>query len=64
MPLVVTPQAIVALSAIIALSVVHLRSSGRIVHNLLAAAGPAAALDVFGSRSGLSLGTGIDGGTW
>jgi len=35
-PLVVTPQTIVAISAIVALSLVHLHGSGRFVHNLLA----------------------------
>jgi APA family basic amino acid/polyamine antiporter len=59
MPLVVTPQSIVALSAIIALSVVHLRSSGRIVHNLLAGL-TVAALGVFVAL-GLSFGTGSMG---
>jgi basic amino acid/polyamine antiporter, APA family len=34
--LVVTPQALVAISAIVAFSMVHLHGSGRIVHNLLA----------------------------
>jgi APA family basic amino acid/polyamine antiporter len=34
--LVVTPQAIVAISAIAGLSAIHLHGSGRIVHNLLA----------------------------
>ena len=32
-----TPQALVAIAAIVALSFVHLHGSGRIVHNLLAA---------------------------
>ena len=36
LPLVVTPQALVAIGVIIALSVVHLHGSGRLVHNLLA----------------------------
>lgn len=35
-PLVVTKQALVAISAIVALSFVHLHGSGRLVHNLLA----------------------------
>ena len=35
-PLIVTPQAIVAISAIAALSLVHLHGSGRLVHNVLA----------------------------
>jgi APA family basic amino acid/polyamine antiporter len=35
-PLVVTPQAVVAIGAIAGLSLVHLHGSGRIVHNLLA----------------------------
>ena len=54
--LVVTPQALVALSAILALSLIHLRSSGRIVHNLLAGL-TVAALGGFVAL-GLSLGTG------
>jgi APA family basic amino acid/polyamine antiporter len=36
-PLTVTPQAIVAISAIVALSIIHLVGTGRVVHNLLAA---------------------------
>ena len=35
-PLIVTPQSIVAISAIVALSIIHLHGSGRLVHNLLA----------------------------
>jgi APA family basic amino acid/polyamine antiporter len=35
-PLTVTPQALVAIGAIAALSMVHLHGSGRLVHNLLA----------------------------
>ena len=35
-PLTVTPQAIVAIAAIAALSFIHLGGSGRVVHNLLA----------------------------
>jgi len=37
LPLVVTPQALVAISAIFTLSLVHLHGSGRFVHNVLAA---------------------------
>jgi len=36
--LVVTPQAIIAIAAILALSLIHLHGSGRVVHNLLAGA--------------------------
>jgi APA family basic amino acid/polyamine antiporter len=36
-PLVVSPQALVAVGAIFTLSLVHLHGSGRLVHNLLAA---------------------------
>jgi APA family basic amino acid/polyamine antiporter len=36
-PLTVTPQAIIAIAAIVALSVIHLGGTGRLVHNLLAA---------------------------
>ena len=35
-PMILTPQAIVAIVAIAALSMIHLHGSGRIVHNLLA----------------------------
>jgi APA family basic amino acid/polyamine antiporter len=35
-PLALTPQAIVAISAIVALSIIHLGGSGRVIHNLLA----------------------------
>ena len=35
-PLVLTPQSIVAISAIVALSLIHLHGTGRLVHNLLA----------------------------
>lgn len=37
-PMVVTPQAIVAILAIVLLSLIHFHSGGRIVHNLLASA--------------------------
>ena len=37
-PLVVTKQAIVAIMAIVLLSIVHFHTSGRVVHNLLASA--------------------------
>lgn len=56
LPITVTPQAIVAISAIVALSLVHLRGSGRIVHNILAGL-KVSALVVF-IALGLSLGTG------
>jgi APA family basic amino acid/polyamine antiporter len=36
--LVVTPQAVIAIAAIVALSFIHLHGSGRFVHNLLAGA--------------------------
>jgi APA family basic amino acid/polyamine antiporter len=55
-PLVLTPQAIVAISAIVGLSVIHLHGSGRIVHNLLVGA-KVSALVVF-IALGLSLGHG------
>jgi basic amino acid/polyamine antiporter, APA family len=55
-PLVVTKQAIVAISAIVALSFVHLHGSGRLVHNLLAGL-KVSALLVF-IAMGLSLGSG------
>jgi len=54
--LTVTPQKIVALTAIIALSLIHLRDSGRIVHNILAGV-TVAALAVFVAL-GLSFGSG------
>lgn len=52
----VTPQAIVALTVIAALSLIHLRDSGRIVHNLLAGV-TVAALAIFVAL-GLTLGAG------
>lgn len=55
-PLVVSPQALVALSVVIAVSVIHLRNSGRVVHNVLAGA-TVAALAVF-IAVGLSIGAG------
>jgi APA family basic amino acid/polyamine antiporter len=54
--IVVTPQAIVALTVIFALSVIHLRDSGRIVHNLLAGV-TVTALAIFVAL-GLSFGNG------
>lgn len=54
--LVVTPQSLVALSAIAALSLVHRRDSGRVVHNLLVGA-TVAALAAF-IAIGLSFGAG------
>jgi len=56
LPLVVTPQSIIAISAIVALSVVHLGGSGRVVHNLLAGL-KVSALVVF-IALGLSVGLG------
>jgi APA family basic amino acid/polyamine antiporter len=55
-PLAVTPQAIVAIAAIIGLSMIHLHGSGRIVHNLLAGM-KVSALTVF-IALGLSVGAG------
>jgi APA family basic amino acid/polyamine antiporter len=55
-PLVVSPQSLVALSVIAAVSLIHLRNSGRVVHNLLAGA-TVAALALF-VAIGLSMGTG------
>ena len=55
-PLVVTPQALIAISAIVGLSVIHLHGSGRIVHNLLAAVKVSALLVFIGL--GLSIGNG------
>ena len=55
-PVSVTPQAVVAISAIAGLSLVHLHGSGRIVHNILAGL-KVSALVVF-IALGLSLGTG------
>jgi APA family basic amino acid/polyamine antiporter len=37
-PLVFSPQTIVAMAVVLAVSVIHLRDSGRVVHNLLAGA--------------------------
>jgi APA family basic amino acid/polyamine antiporter len=54
--MVLTPQRIVALSAIVVLSLIHLRDSGRIVHNLLAGV-TVAALAIF-IALGLSFGAG------
>jgi APA family basic amino acid/polyamine antiporter len=53
---VISPQAIVALSAIAVLSLIHLRASGRIVHNVLAGV-TVAALAIF-IALGLSFGAG------
>lgn len=36
LPLVVTPQAMIAIAAIVALSLIHLHAGGRVVHNVLA----------------------------
>jgi APA family basic amino acid/polyamine antiporter len=55
-PVNVSPQAIVAISAIVGLSFVHLHGSGRIVHNILAGL-KVSALVVF-IALGLSFGTG------
>jgi APA family basic amino acid/polyamine antiporter len=55
-PLTLTPQAIVAIVAIVALSVIHLHGSGRLVHNLLAGL-KVLALMIF-IAIGLSLGRG------
>lgn len=55
-PLTVSPQAIVAITTIVGLSLVHLHSSGRVVHNLLAGL-KVSALVVF-IALGLSLGAG------
>jgi APA family basic amino acid/polyamine antiporter len=55
-PVSVTPQMVVAISAIAGLSLVHLHGSGRIVHNILAGL-KVSALVVF-IALGLSLGTG------
>jgi len=53
---VITPQAIVALSVIVALSLIHLRDAGRIIHNILAGL-TVAALAIF-VAVGLSFGAG------
>jgi APA family basic amino acid/polyamine antiporter len=55
-PLVITPQSIVAISAIVALSLIHLGGSGRVVHNLLAGL-KVSALVVF-IALGLTIGAG------
>ena len=55
-PLIVTPQALVAIAAIVGLSMIHLHGSGRIVHNLLAGA-KVSALVVF-IAIGMSIGNG------
>jgi APA family basic amino acid/polyamine antiporter len=55
-PLIVTPQALVAISAIAGLSIIHLHGSGRLVHNLLAGI-KVSALAVF-IALGLTLGRG------
>ena len=55
-PLVVTPQSLVAITVIVALSVVHLHGSGRLIHNLLAGV-KVSAIAVF-IAIGLSLGDG------
>src|SRR5262245_15046589 len=54
--LTVTPQALVAISAIAAFSMIHLHGSGRLVHNLLAALKVSALLAFI--ALGLSLGDG------
>jgi len=59
MPISITPQGIVAISAIVALSFVHLHGSGRVVHNVLAGL-KVSALVVF-IALGLALGTGSFG---
>lgn len=56
LPLVITPQAVVAIAAIVGLSLIHVRPSGRIVHNLLAGL-KVSVLLVF-IALGFSLGTG------
>ncbi len=56
LPLVVTPQALVAMVVIVALSLVHFHASGRLVHNLLAGL-KVSALAVF-IAIGLTLGAG------
>ncbi len=56
--LVVTPQALIAIAAIVALSFVHLHGSGRVVHNILAGA-KVSALLVF-----IALGFGWGHGSW
>ena len=58
-PLEVSPQAIVAIGAIAALSVIHLHGSGRLVHNLLAGL-KVAAIAAF-IALGLSIGAGSIG---
>ncbi len=58
-PLVLTPQAIVAISTLVALSLVHLHGTGRVVHNLLAGL-KVSAIVVF-IAIGLSLGSGSFG---
>jgi APA family basic amino acid/polyamine antiporter len=55
-PLVVSPQSLVALSVVLTVSLIHLRDSGRVVHNVLAGA-TVAALAVF-IALGLSIGSG------
>jgi APA family basic amino acid/polyamine antiporter len=56
MPLVLTPQAVVAIGAIVGLSLIHLHGSGRLVHNLLAGV-KVSAICVF-IALGLSIGAG------
>ncbi len=58
-PLVITRQSLVAISAIVALSFIHLHGSGRVVHNLLAGA-KVSALLIF-IALGLGWGTGTFG---
>ncbi len=58
-PMVVTPQALVAILAIAMLSMIHLHSSGRVVHNLLASV-KVSALLVF-IAIGFSMGAGSFG---
>ncbi len=55
-PLVVTPQALVAISTIAGLSLIHFHGSGRIVHNVLAGIKVVALVSFI--ALGLSLGTG------
>jgi len=56
LPVSITPQSVVAIGAIVALSVIHLHGTGRIVHNLLAGL-KVSALAAF-IALGLSLGDG------
>ncbi|HUF46565.1 MAG TPA: amino acid permease [Vicinamibacterales bacterium] len=58
LPLTISPKAIVAISAILALSFVHLHGSGRIVHNLLAG------LKVSALLAFIALGLTLGAGSW